>query len=576
MENQNVVAISVWTEKSKELLQKIKGLFADINYSDGDVPDSVYEDGKPISVVFAGQFSAGKSTILKALTKIPEIKVGSGVKTFKTQAYDWNGIKVIDTPGIHTVLHPDHDEITYEAIANADLLVYVVTQELFDDYIGHDFRHLLLDQEKAGEMILVVNKMEDIGNTPENQKIKRDDLLRVTDPYTPEQLRTVFVDAESYIDSLSEEDEEVAEELRERSNYDGLVDTLNKFVAEKGISAKLTTVLYRLFDLLQKAIPKYQSSTGDEDIDAIEEHALRERHIISDASWRVESSVKSIFEAAASDIRAKGYEVANTVFDCKSEDEANDLIEDAYKEVDNINDRCVNDVTKKIEELTEDCEAQLDEFYHSDFSSNLQFRLESKKGSGNPIINQILKSDFIAQGSSKIISSTTGTNAAANGLKAFSGSDAQQWVLNIGHFFGHKFKPWEAVKWVKKLNFAGKALGIFGVVFSWGMQAKEDIDNEKKKTELRESREKLRAGFNDAANEVRKYFTNALNNYLNQNYRARIEELDKQVLEIRSLRKEKSETCKKLEAAQDECRKLISDIHKEYGEIGFASEEPCN
>lgn len=145
--------------------------------------------------------------------------------------------------------------------------------------------------------------------------------------------------------------------------------------------------------------------------------------------------------------------------------------------------------------------------------------------------------------------------------------------MNIGHFFGHKFKPWEAVKWVKKLNIAGKALGIFGVVFSWGMQAKEDIDNEKKKTELRESREKLRAGFNDAANEVRKYFTNALNNYLNQNYRARIEELDKQVAEIRSLRKEKSETCKKLEAAQDECRKLISDIHEEYGDIGFASEE---
>lgn len=316
--------------------------------------------------------------------------------------------------------------------------------------------------------------------------------------------------------------------------------------------------------MLQKAIPSFQPSTGDEDIDLIEEHALRERHIISDASWRVESAIKSIFEAAASDIRAKGYEVANAVFDCKTEEEANDLIEAAYKEVDKINDKCVNEVTKKIEELTEDCEAQLDEFYHSDFSSNLQFRLVSRKTGGNPIINQFLKSDFIAQGSSKLISSTTGANAAANGLKAFSGSQAQQWVLNIGHFFGHKFKPWEAVKWVKKLNVAGKALGIFGVVFSWGMQAKEDIDNEKKKVELRESREKLRAGFNDAANEVRKYFTNALNNYLNQNYRARIEEIDNQVSEIRGLRKDKSEACKKLEAVQDDCRRLIADIHRDY------------
>lgn len=564
MENTKELALSVWTEKSESLLQKVKNLFTEINYSNDNFPDDVYDDGKPISVVFAGQFSAGKSTILKALTHIQEIEIGSGVKTTHTQAYDWNGIKVVDTPGIHTVLHPDHDEITYEAIANADMLVYVVTQELFDDLIGHDFRNLLLDKDKAGEMILVVNKMEDIGNTLENQQIKKEDLQKVTDPYTPDQLRTVFIDAESYIDSLSEEDEDLAEELRVRSNYDGFVRTLNQFVADKGISAKLTTVLYRIFDVLQKAIPSFQSSTGDEDIDLIEEHALRERHIISDASWRVESAVKSIFEAAASDIRAKGYEIANTVFDCKTEDEANDLVEAAYKDVDKISDNCVNEVTKKIEELTEDCEAQLDEFYHSDFSSNLQFRLESRKSGGNPIINQFLKSDFIAQGSSKLISSTTGANAAANGLKAFSGSQAQQWVLNIGHFFGHKFKPWEAVKWVKKLNVVGKALGVFGVVFSWGMQAKEDIDNEKKRVELREDREKLRAGFNDAANEVRKYFNSALNNYLNQNYRARIEEIDNQVAEIRSLRKNKSEVCKKLELAQDECRRLITEIHRDY------------
>lgn len=563
MDNKNVVVLSVWTEKSEALLKRVKKLFEEIGYSCDSFPDSVYDDGKPVSVVFAGQFSAGKSTILKALTRIPEIEVGSGVKTTHTHAYDWNGISVIDTPGIHTVLHPDHDEITYDAIANADILVYVVTQELFDDLIGHDFRNLLLDKDKAGEMILVVNKMEDIGNTPENQQIKREDLQKVTDPYTPDQLHTVFIDAESYIDSLNEQDEELAEELRNRSNYDDLVRTLNRFVTDKGISSKLTTALYRVFDILQKAIPDYQPSTGDEDIDMLEEHALRERHIISDASWRVESAVKSIFETAASDIRAKGYEVANTVFDCKTEEEANDLIEAAYKDVDRINDECVDSVVRKIEELTEDCEAQLDEFYHSDFSCNLQFRLESKKDGMNPIIKQFLKSDFIAQGSSRLISSTTGANAAANGLKAFSGSSAQQWVLNIGHFFGHKFKPWEAVKWVKKLNFAGKALGIFGVVFSWGMQAKEDIDNEKKKKELRESRERLRAGFNDAAIEVRKYFTNALNNYLNQNYRARIEELDNQVAEIRALRKNKSETCKRLEGLQDECRMLIADIHKE-------------
>ena len=52
-------------------------------------------------------------------------------------------------------------------------------------------------------------------------------------------------------------------------------------------------------------------------------------------------------------------------------------------------------MVKKITELTEDCKAQLDEFYNSDFSNNLQFRLEQRKSGGNPIINQFLKTDFI-------------------------------------------------------------------------------------------------------------------------------------------------------------------------------------
>ena len=109
---------------------------------------------------------------------------------------------MLDTLGITTTLRPDHDEISYQAIANADMLVYVVTQELFDDFIGQNFRKLLLEKDKAGEMILIVNKMADIGNTEENQSIKLKDLEQVTKPYSPSQLRTVFIDAESYLDSL--------------------------------------------------------------------------------------------------------------------------------------------------------------------------------------------------------------------------------------------------------------------------------------------------------------------------------------------------------------------------------------
>lgn len=62
----NEFTISVWTEKSEELLKKIETVFQTIDYPLDELPQTVYEYEKPISIVFVGQFSAGKSTIIKA------------------------------------------------------------------------------------------------------------------------------------------------------------------------------------------------------------------------------------------------------------------------------------------------------------------------------------------------------------------------------------------------------------------------------------------------------------------------------------------------------------------------------
>ena len=563
MNNENTISIAVWTARSKELLQKVSGILKEIGIEKSNLPKSVYESDKPISLVFAGQYSAGKSTILKALTGINTIATGEKITTQESQVYEWNGIRVIDTPGIHTTLRPDHDDISYRTILNSDMLVYVITHELFDSYIGQNFRKLLLDNDKAGEMILIVNKMADVGNTIENQSIKLENLKKVTDPYSPEQLRTCFVDAESYIDSLMEEDIEIAEELRTRSNYDGLVSTINNFVKERSISSRLTTTLYKIYDVLQKAIIQFQPSSGDDDIDALEEHLLQERRILFSTQWRINQQVKIIYKEASTSIRDKGREIANSIYDYSNEEDANNAIETAYNEVEKISATCVDNVISELEKLSSDCKAELDEFYKTDFSKNLRFRLNEKYKEGNPLVERIFKSDVLAQGSNKIVSNTIGTNAAASGLKVFTGSNIHQMVLDIGHFFGHSFKPWEAVKWVKGINVAGKVLGVFGVVFSLGMQVKEDVDADKRQQEMRSNREKLRAGFNDAANELVKHFNKALSEFLENNYQSRISEIDNQITEIRKLRVGKSESCKLLEAAQSECKALISDIHME-------------
>ena len=110
-----------YTERSELLKQQVKKAFSDA----GKNLVLRNNDSGTIRLVFAGQYSAGKSSILKMLTGRDDIEIGEGITTQQANTYIWNGIEVIDTPGIHTELRPDHDEISYEAISSADMLVFV-------------------------------------------------------------------------------------------------------------------------------------------------------------------------------------------------------------------------------------------------------------------------------------------------------------------------------------------------------------------------------------------------------------------------------------------------------------------
>lgn len=92
-----------------------------------------------LTVAFIGQYSAGKSTIISALTGQRDIRIGTDITTDTTASYDWNGIKLIDTPGLFTERN-DHDEITYDAIRQADLLVFCLTYMLFDSITAENFK----------------------------------------------------------------------------------------------------------------------------------------------------------------------------------------------------------------------------------------------------------------------------------------------------------------------------------------------------------------------------------------------------------------------------------------------------
>lgn len=562
--------IAEYAKRSEELKEKSRAALRNVGVElqiQNDMSDI-------IRLVFAGQYSAGKSSILKMLTGRTDIAIGEGITTQQVHKYDWNGIEVVDTPGIHTELRPDHDEISYEAIASADMLVYVVTNELFDSHMAEHFRKLAIDKDKAGEMILVVNKMERTagGNTREQQDIIKEDLRNVLKPYSPEQLNLSFLDAESYLESIKErsQDPDLADELATRSGYKEFIDTLNRFVEEKEITSRLTTELYVIDDKLEKAIKDLQPKSSDVDIDALEEHFMQQKHLLVDARTRMQKEVKSIYTKAASEIKEIGRDKANLIVEgCKPDEIENELSE-SIKKVDEIVEKCQSDAEDKIKIRLKEIGKELDELENSEFSVNLKFRLSGKFDGLPEDVKKILNNAGDGfQKAGQFVINNAYKPGVQGGLKLtnFAGGAIHQGILKVGHAFKFKFKPWQAVKIAKGVAVAGQVLNIFGVAFVAVMQIKDDYDEENVRQDLRKNRQNIWSVFNQAANDLEEDSKRFINDNINKSLETSIATIDKNIQDIRNTRSDRSQSCLLLENLQEECRKLIQDIHSEKNDV---------
>lgn len=523
-----------------------------------------------IRLVFAGQYSAGKSSILKMLTGRTDIAIGADITTQQAHTYDWNGIEVVDTPGIHTQLRPDHDEISYDAIASADMLVFVVTNELFDSYMAAHFRKLAIDRDKAGEMILVVNKMDRTaeGNTGEQQKIIREDLIKVLEPYTPEQLNLSFLDAESYLESVEEraEDPELADELAARSGYAQFIETLNRFVEEKSIPSKLTTELYVIDDRLEKAIKELQPKSSDADIDALEESFMQQRHLLIEARGRMQQEVKDIYTTAASQIRDIGLDAANLLVEGCKQDEVEDELQKSIRKAEDIIEKCQSDAVEIIDARLNEMGQQLEVIENSDFSRDLKSRLNGKFEGLPEGIKKIITNagpDFQKAGQAVLNNAYKAGTQGGLKLTNFSGSTIHQMVLKVGHGVGFKFKPWQAIKITKGIAIGGQVLSALGVGFSVFMQIKADQDEERIREDLKNNRQNIRSQFNVIANELEDYARQYIKDNVNRPLETSIATIDGNIQEIRDTRSNRSAACRQLEELQRDCRLLIQDIHSE-------------
>ena len=494
-----------FAQRGSQLLARTRGVFdryRDLIDKISTLPPTMQPSDGAVKLVFVGQYSSGKSSLIKMLSGI-DTKIGAAITTDKATAYPWGDLEIVDTPGIETGLRADHDERAYYEIDHAALLIFVVTNEGFDDYMGNHFRKLAVDQKRGRNMVLVVNKMDraPLGNVPEQQKVIADDLRKVIAPYSTDDLYLSFVAAEMYLEGLDEDDPELRDIYFEQSGHDRFVENLNAFVASRGVLSKVQAPL----ETLRKAITNVIGDSGkmidDTDLDAVEEILRRKRQEINEGKRRIGNTIERLAGTCANKIRAEGSTLASEIEPGLSEEELNRKLESAQQRSDDYINECQRAIVEQIRLVCEGVDKNLGEIDRSQLAVKVRQKLsipEHFDGSRDSLkidmdaISAVQKAATTAKAASKM-----GATLPMLGEIKFASV-----VKDVGHMLGMKFAPWGAVNLVKG---ASKALGYIGMAIT-AYQILDKIFGTDKEQEMRDNllkaKNSVRDDFNDGAHRV--------------------------------------------------------------------------
>ncbi len=471
-----------------------------------------YREQGILSVAFVGQYSAGKSTIISALTGRRDIHIDADIATDRTSSYDCNGIKLIDTPGLFTD-RKDHDDITYEAIAKADLLVFCLTYMLFDSVTAENFKKLAYEKGYRWKMMLLVNKMSDEAGE-EEQKIAnyRKSLAEALKPYSLDEFPICFIDAKDYCEGVDEEDDF----LLEVSRFQTFIDALNSFVKRRAALTRFDTpVRIALTSVDDAQLSFTRNSTQDS---AFLEVLTRLSRTVRKERERLRTKVQGIVLEMSSAIAQEGIALAAPVGVGSKEEfeklnkEAEVNVQKHYEKAETKLQEAVNTAVEYIQQevegvlqsnLVKTFVACLDRSQNIS-AQNVDSGLDEERIKGQ--VN-MLKSIGDTAGVSLTKLATRGVVKTASGqgfLRSLdvAGSGMHQGVVAVGKFVGFKFKPWQAVNIAKNIGNAAKFLGPALAIVSVGVDVHASLQERQREKEMADIRQEITSQFQAIAKDL--------------------------------------------------------------------------
>ncbi|MCC9063572.1 GTPase [Flavobacterium piscisymbiosum] len=494
---------------------------------------NITKESSELKVAFVGQYNAGKSTIISALTGRRDIKIDSNVATDVSCDYKWNNIKITDTPGILAGKVEKHDEFTKETLNQTDLIVYVLTSQLFDDVIFENFIDLAYNQNFNEKMLIAINKMSmEKGDFEILKKNYHESVLAVFKERGYDfDFEIVFIDAADYMEGIDEKEEE----LIQLSNFSNFIETLNSFIEDKGIVQKAFDTPIRIIrgELSQIAFDEVDPNFSLI-LNKYQNRLLKHKtEIIRESEYLLENLKTKIIEegylvsSSIDQISQEDFNVKQSKFNLLLETESTSTmsqIENLIKEKNRL-------LREEFEEISLDDDVSF-------YVENLKKDSERKKI--NPVFNssslesKIGLLNTLKQNSDKLISFSGADKAAGIFAKSseISGSAGHTLVKNIGSTIGFKFKPWQAVRITKNIGNVAKFAGPALAVFSAGIEIYGAVKEEKELKGIAVSKSQMNESFYEIAKEVVLQIKEKFNEYVKENIDNKISEFQEMKLEF--------------------------------------------
>jgi len=468
-----------------------------------------YQEQGILGVAFVGQYSAGKSTIISAMTGRRDIRIDADIATDKTTNYDWNGIKLIDTPGLFTD-RQDHDEITYDAINKSDLLVFCLTYMLFDSLTAENFKKLAYEKGYRWKMMLVINKMSDEAGEEEQKIVNyRQSLADALKPYSLDEFPSCFIDAKDYCEGIDNKDDF----LTEISRFPTFIEALNQFVERRGSLARFDTPVRIALSCVDEALLSFTRNSSEDS--TFFEVLTRLSRTVRKERDRLRTKVKNIALEMASGVASEGNALAAAVgsdgnfesLNKQAEVNVQKHYEKAERKLQEAVNVAVEDIRQEVEEVLE---GNLVKSFVACLDKNQNISAQNA-GSGMDVERLKDQVNWL-----KKIGETAGvelTNLATRGFAQTAGqgflrsrdvvgSGLHQGLLAVGKFVGFKFKPWQAVGIAKNIGNAAKFLGPALAIVSVGIDILQMQQEHEREMQMADVRRDITSQFQSIAKDL--------------------------------------------------------------------------